>query len=123
MKRREDLEVTEKTTMTSLFDDLCTGLDQAIEFAKGTGEAKVTHCIIEPVKKYNQKEIKSIRNRHGFSQSVFANYMGVSKKTVEAWECGRNTPTGPACRLLHILDANMGSNFPFVKLENEYSCV
>ena len=123
MKPRENLEVNEETTMTSLFDDLCTGLDQAIEFARGTGEAKVTHCIIEPVKKYSRTEIKSIRNRHGFSQSVFANYMGVSKKTVEAWECGRNTPTGSACRLLCILDANMGSNLPFVKLENEAAVV
>lgn len=29
--------------------------------------------------------------------------MGVSKKTVEAWECGRTHPTGPAFRLLDIL--------------------
>ena len=39
----------------------------------------------------------------GMTQSVFAAYMGVSKKTVEAWEGGRTHPTGPACRLLHIL--------------------
>ena len=37
------------------------------------------------------------------TQSVFASYMGVSKKTIEAWECGRTHPTGPAFRLLDIL--------------------
>ena len=37
------------------------------------------------------------------TQGVFASYMGVSKKTVEAWECGRTHPTGPAFRLLDIL--------------------
>ena len=29
-------------------------------------------------------------------------YMGVSAKTVEAWEAGRNQPSGTACRLLAI---------------------
>ncbi len=39
----------------------------------------------------------------GMTQSVFATYMEVSKKTMEAWKGGRTHPTGPACRLLHIL--------------------
>ena len=101
----------------SLFDDLRMGLEQAIEFEKGTGEARTTRYAIEPVKRYDKTDIRRIRNRHGVSQSVFANYMGVSKKTVEAWECGRNKPTGPACRLLHILDAKGEDSLPFMKLE------
>ena len=32
--------------------------------------------------------------------------MGVSVKTVEAWEAGRNTPNGTACRMLAITKAN-----------------
>ena len=32
----------------------------------------------------------------------FAQYMGVSVKTVEAWEAGRNHPEGAACRLLAL---------------------
>jgi len=34
------------------------------------------------------------------TQAVFALFMGVSVKTVEAWESGRTHPTGPACRLI-----------------------
>ena len=34
------------------------------------------------------------------SQKVFAGYLGVSEKAVEAWEAGRNRPEGAACRLL-----------------------
>jgi putative transcriptional regulator len=40
------------------------------------------------------------------TQSVFASYMGVSIKTVEAWEGGRTHPTGPVFRLLDILSKN-----------------
>ena len=38
------------------------------------------------------------------TQKIFADYMGVSPKTVEAWESGINHPVGPACRLLSLLE-------------------
>ncbi|MBQ4481818.1 MAG: helix-turn-helix domain-containing protein [Lachnospiraceae bacterium] len=91
--------------MKSLFDDLCTGLQQAIDYERGTGKAKTRTLMIAPVKKYSNDEIKAIRNRAGMTQTVFANYMGVSKKTVEAWELGRTHLTGPAYRLLDILES------------------
>ena len=59
--------------------------------------------MILPVTEYSNKEIRDIRMKAGMTQSVFAAYMGVSKKTVEAWEGGRTHLIGPACRLLHIL--------------------
>ena len=61
--------------------------------------------MIMPVKEYTNKEIREIRMKAGMTQSVFAAYMGVSKKTVEAWECGRTHPTGPVFRLLDVLTA------------------
>ena len=69
----------------------------------------------EPVKKYDTTEIRRIRKSCGISQSMFANCMGVSKKTVEAWEYGKNTPNGPACRLLYMLD-NKRLALPFVNM-------
>ena len=47
-------------------------------------------------------EIKEIRKSVGMTQVLFAKYLGVSLKTVEAWEAGRNQPNGTACRLLAI---------------------
>ena len=76
--------------MGSLFDDLKQGLEEAIEYEKGQGKARVKTYMIMPVKEYSNTEIREIRMR-------------VSKKTVEAWECGRTHPTGPAFRLLDIL--------------------
>ncbi|MDY5986739.1 MAG: helix-turn-helix domain-containing protein [Lachnoclostridium sp.] len=89
--------------MSSLFDDLKQGLEEAIDFERGNGKARVKTYTIMPIKKYSNKEIREIRIKAGMTQSVFASYMGVSKKTVEAWECGRTHPTGPVYRLLDIL--------------------
>lgn len=55
-----------------------------------------------PVREYGASEIRAIRNSLGMTQAVFALFMGVSNKTVEAWESGRNMPDGPARRLLAL---------------------
>ena len=104
--------------MTSLFDDLNEGLNQAIDFEKGKGKAKVNRLVIMPVKKYSNDEIKIIRNRAGMTQTTLAKYLGVSKKTVEAWENGRTHPTGPAYRLLEILEQGREKECSFV-ISNE----
>ena len=54
----------------------------------------------------NPEEIKNIRLKTGLSQPLFAMAMGVSVKTLEAWEQGRNTPSGAAIRLLEIIENN-----------------
>ena len=68
--------------MSSLFDDLKQGLEEAIDYEKGKGKAKVRTYMIMPVKEYSNIEIREIRKKAGMTQSVFASYMGVSKKTV-----------------------------------------
>ena len=92
--------------MSSLFDDLKQGLQEAIDYEKGQGKARTKTYMILPIKEYSNTEIRDIRMKAGMTQSVFASYMGVSKKTVEAWECGRTHPTGPVLRLLDILAAD-----------------
>ena len=89
--------------MSSLFDDLKEGLEEAIACEKGEGPTKVREYHIKPLREYSREEIKAIRNKAGMSQRVFAAYMGVSVKTVEAWECGTRKPSGSAARLLEVL--------------------
>lgn len=91
--------------MSSLFDDLKQGLEEAIDYEKGVGEANEKTYTILPIREYSNKEIRELRMKAGMTQSVFASYMGVSPKTVEAWECGSAHPTGPVFRLLDILAA------------------
>lgn len=57
-----------------------------------------------PLREYEAREIKNIRSRLGMTQTVFARFMGVSKKTVEAWEAGYNKPNGPSLRLLSMVE-------------------
>ena len=56
--------------------------------------------------KKTPEEIKEIRAKTGLSQPLFAMAMGVSVKTLESWEQGRNTPSGAAVRLLEIIEQN-----------------
>lgn len=65
--------------MSSLFEDLKEGLEQAIAFEKGTGKAKTKTYMILPVKEYTNKEIREIRMKAGMTQSVFASYGRVKK--------------------------------------------
>ena len=71
-----------------------------------------------PLQEYSAEEIKGIRNRLNMTQAVFALFMGVSKKTVEAWEAGTNHPSGAASRLLSMMEMNhnLVDEFPFVKM-------
>lgn len=65
-------------------------------------KAKATTLTVDPVEKLEAEEIRLIRKETGLTQVLFAKYMGVSVKTVEAWESGRNHPEGAACRLLSM---------------------
>ena len=89
-----------------IFDDIKLGLEQAIEYEKGNLKARKTTMSIMPLEVFTAAEIKTIRTNTGLSQELFAKYMGVSIKTVEAWEAGRNQPDGAARRLLAITREN-----------------
>ena len=86
----------------AIFDDIKLGVEQAIEYEKGNLKAKKTTLTITPVEVFTAQDIKDIRNQTGLTQVLFARFMGVSVKTVESWEAGRNHPEGAACRLLTL---------------------
>jgi len=103
--------------MNTLFDDLQEGLLQAVDYAKGKGPARTITYRIDPVVELNKDQIREIRMRAQMTQTVFANYLGVSVKTVEAWERGRTHPTGPAFRLMSFLAQNQIQLLPFISVE------
>jgi len=104
--------------MTSLFDDLKQGLSEALDIEQGKLKGNKTRYRIIPVRQYSNIEIRNVRIKSAMSQTAFANYLGVSNKTVEAWECGRTTPSGPALRLIELLDSGKIEDLDFIeKLE------
>lgn len=90
----------------SVYDSIMQGLTEATEHAKGTRKLNVRTVTVQPIQVYKASDIKAIRNMVGASQALFANILGVSVKTVEAWESGRNQPDGAARRLLAMMQAD-----------------
>lgn len=87
----------------SNYESIMQGLKEAVAHQQGKGKARTVKLVIKPVCRFEAKEIKRIRQSTGMSQVMFAGLLGVSPKTVEAWEGGRNKPEGPSCRLLEIV--------------------
>jgi putative transcriptional regulator len=87
----------------SVYGSIMQGLTEAADYQQGKIHARKTKLTIKPVDTFNTNEIKSIRKRTGLSQVMFAGSLGVSPKTVEAWENGRNKPEGASRRLLEVV--------------------
>jgi len=95
--------------MSSLFESIKQGLTEAIEYERGNIQnVKVDRIIISPLQIHSGDEIKKIRQQQHMTQKLFATALGVSIKTVEAWESGVNTPSGIANRMLELLSQDSG---------------
>jgi putative transcriptional regulator len=58
---------------------------------------------LPPVKPLSAAQIKRIRQRSKASQAVFAAYLNTSPSTVQKWETGAKSPSGPSLKLLHLV--------------------
>jgi putative transcriptional regulator len=59
---------------------------------------------LKPVRPYGPAKIRRLRAASGTSQAVFAAMLNVKKATVAAWEQGTKTPSGPALKLLQLVE-------------------
>ncbi len=79
-----------------LFEELLESVKQAKAIEKG--ELKAARVV-----RLNAKaDIVRVRGKLGLSQSKFAAILGISADTLQNWEQGRRSPTGPAKVLLKI---------------------
>ena len=92
----------------SVYDGIMTGLNEVIEYERGNLKVKTRTVKIIPPPTYTREEIKGLRNQFMFSQRVFAEVLGVSPKTIEAWEAGKNHPDGSSSRMLELLQKDPG---------------
>ena len=89
--------------MSEAFDSIMEGLQDIKDWKAGKKQLRVHVIQIEPVPEVDAISVKGLRKDLNLTQMMFAQLLGVSKKTVETWEEGRALPNGPTRRLLEIL--------------------
>jgi len=88
---------------TDIFGELLASANEALEHAKGKRDLRTT-VLPAPPKPMNARDVRALRARLKASQAVFASYLNVSAKLVQAWEADRRTPEGAALRLMRIAE-------------------
>lgn len=82
------------------FSEIMSGLNEALAFEKGKAAAET----------YSRKrslpaiDVFQVRSSLSMTQKSFAAILGVSYRTVEAWECGKSTPTPTAKKLMYLIN-------------------
>jgi putative transcriptional regulator len=65
---------------------------------------KLDALCLPPKKEYSPEAIRRIRKANHISQAAFAACLGLGKTTVQQWEQGQKKPSGPALRLLDLVE-------------------
>jgi putative transcriptional regulator len=65
---------------------------------------KVNALCLPPKRAFGLEDIRRIRLASHVSQAVFAAILGIGKTTIQQWERGQKRPSGPAQRLLDLID-------------------
>ena len=89
--------------MSKGFDSLMEGLREAKQHIDGVKKHPVRKFTVKPVVPLSAAEFKELRGKVGLSQGVVAMFLGVSVKTVEAWESKTNAIPGPVSRVMTLL--------------------
>lgn len=85
--------------MTSLFEDMMTGLDEVEAFLSGE---KTGYKVSVPA----EVNVKAIRKKLNMTQTRFSNTFGFSLDAVKHWEGGRRTPESSARAFLTVIARN-----------------
>jgi len=89
------------TKKTNLYEELKEGLEEMVAIERGEKRPARVHRF------FTKDDIKALREKAGVSQREFAAMLGVSNRTLQEWEQGRRTPTGPAMNLLRVYEASL----------------
>jgi putative transcriptional regulator len=86
----------------TLFNEMMEGVAEAIKYRRGEKAKVRVYRFARLSKSLKPSEIRKIRMKLGFSQFVFAEYLGTSVGTVRSWEQGVRRPQSAALHLLTI---------------------
>lgn len=85
------------------FNLLTESLQQAI--AHKHGDKKAARSVVRSINvpEYGAEDVVAVRRKLNLTQRGLATVVGVSPRTVEAWEAGANAPSGSARHMLYLL--------------------
>ena len=86
------------------YEQLRQGLEDAVAYKKGNKRRARVSVREIPVPEYTAADVARVRTSLCLSQRGLAFALGVSARTVEAWEAGRNIPSGSARHLLYLFE-------------------
>ncbi len=95
-------QINENFKNISFFDGLMNGLNEALAYEKGSAKAN-TFARKQSLPEINVAEERKALN---MTQKAFASIIGVSTRTVEAWESGKCTPSPTAKKLMYLIKLN-----------------
>ncbi len=84
--------------MSDLGNSMIKGMEETLAFAEGKKSSAVKVHIPEEI------NVQRIRKKLKMTQTGFANYFGVSVRTVQEWEQGRRVPSGVSKNFLFVID-------------------
>jgi putative transcriptional regulator len=61
-------------------------------------------ACLTPIEPLSPERMRAIRERERVSQAVSAHYLNVTTSLVCQWERGEKRPSGPALKLLSLVD-------------------
>lgn len=106
MKAQRKAPEEHKYVSEQVFSEIEESLKGALEYERGVRADLRTSKIKlpEPPRPITPTRIFQIRKNLGYSQAMFAKYINVSKRTVQAWEQGVRSPNEAALRLLAVAE-------------------
>ncbi|MCP4398672.1 MAG: type II toxin-antitoxin system MqsA family antitoxin [bacterium] len=88
--------------MSTLGQHILEGLEDALDYAKGTREGQRAHhvAVLQDI------DVRAVRQHLHMSQQEFAENFGFSIHSIRNWEQGKRHPQGPARILLTVIARN-----------------
>lgn len=92
-------EILDNFKDMDFFSGIMSGLEEALAYEKGSAKAATF------VRKRSLPDVNIAEERRQLhlSQRAFAAILGVSTRTVEAWESGRSNPSPTARNLIYLI--------------------
>ena len=92
-------EIEKNFKDVDLFSGIMSGLEEALAYEKGSARA----ATFARKRSLPEVDIAATRKCLNLTQKSFASVLGVSTRTVEAWETGKSNPSPTARNLIYLI--------------------